>query len=85
MSFSATVRGQRWKVLGLACVGGLTGYLVLNASGMNPAQDVQASKPALVARAAAVQQADPSPFPAGKPQTRGIPVRIQKPPAPPTP
>jgi hypothetical protein len=82
--------GQRWKLLGLACVGGLTGYLVLNSAGMNPTEAVQAaqvSKPAVVARAAPVQQADPSPqpgapFPGGKLQTGGVPVRLLKPPAP---
>ncbi|MBV9134098.1 MAG: hypothetical protein JO020_18220 [Chloroflexi bacterium] len=82
---------QRWKTLGLACIGGLAGYLVLNAAGGGPVAETRAAAPPAMMRVkpgVAIQAAaSPVPIPIqGKPQLRsgGSAIRVP-PPVPPGP
>lgn len=73
---------QRWKLLGLACIGGLAGYLFLNAAGFDPVPTTQASTSQVVSKGFAQAGPSPQPFP-GKPQAGGVAVKVPRPPAPP--
>ena len=82
---------QRWKTLGFACIGGLAGYLVLNAAGVGPVAETRAAAPAAMIKVepgVAIQAAaSPMPIPIqGKPQPQsgGFAVKVP-PPVPPGP
>jgi hypothetical protein len=69
---------QRWKLLGLACIGGLAGYMFLNAAGLDPVPTTQASASQVASRIAPSPQPFPDKAPAG-----GVVVKVPRPPAPP--
>jgi hypothetical protein len=77
---------QRWKLLGLACVAGLAGYMFLNAAGFDPVPSTQASAQQGAFRSGPPAAVQPRPSPqavVGKPQPGGVVVKGPRPPAPP--
>jgi hypothetical protein len=75
---------QRWKLLGLACVGGLAGYLFLNAAGFDPVSSTQASAQQIAIRSGPPAAVQPGPSPqafVGKPQPGGVVLKGPRPPA----
>jgi hypothetical protein len=73
---------QRWKLLGLACVAGLAGYMFLNAAGFDPVPSTQASAQQVSIRTGPPAGVQPQAF-VGKPQPGGVVVKGPRPPAPP--